>query len=133
MRQLSLLLIMILCLSGCTLDDNENNNYEMSSQADKDNLENLKKSGVDFNKEQLVDFQISVDSENNGIKINEKMANKGYKCTLQKDYEGDRWTSECSKEIILEFDTIVNIQEEINKISEPYNGFSDGWGMIVKP
>jgi len=123
--------ISILYSSGC--DVNDSNYNPVSRKADKMTLENLKESGIDFSKKQLVDFQISVDSESNGKKINKEMERKDFICTTTKNFNGSRWTSECSKEMVLELNQIIEVQEMINKLAKQYKGYSDGWGVLVKP
>jgi hypothetical protein len=36
----------------------------------------------------------------------------------------------CSKNIMLDYNEIISIQEQLNEISRPFGGYSDGWGTF---
>ncbi|NOU97414.1 hypothetical protein GC093_29910 [Paenibacillus sp. LMG 31456] len=125
------LTIVMLIFTACSKGNSEKGFSD--SQADILTLTKLQESGVDFSKEQLVDFQVSVDTEENGRRLQDRLAKESFKCSIRKDYEGSRWTTECSKEMFLEIDSIMNEQQLIDSISRKYNGYIDGWGVLVKP
>ncbi|WDM29604.1 ribonuclease E inhibitor RraB [Paenibacillus mucilaginosus] len=58
---------------------------------------------------------------------------EGFQCNTSKDFEGKRWTTECSKEMMLEIDGISKEQHKINSIAQNYKGYVDGWGVLVRP
>ena len=80
-----------------------------------------------------VDFQIAIRDEISGEKVKQMMVDKKFTFSLEKDVEGNHWTCTCSQEMQLELNSIVEIQKMINKEAKKYGGYSDGWGVMVKP
>ena len=37
------------------------------------------------------------------------------------------WTCECSKVMLLTYESIQAVQQELNQIAEPLSGYVDGW------
>jgi hypothetical protein len=97
-------------------------------------LKELYKHGVDFSKPQIVDFCISVPDEVNGEKILKLVQEQGFKnCNVDKDEKYNTWTCYCQKKMLLDYNVIISIQKSLDKISKPYGGYSDGWGVMVEP
>lgn len=121
--------VCIITLSvGCQSNVSEDSYFKDS--ADRQNLDSLKKSGVDLAQKHNVDFQISIKDEISGEKVKQVMMGKNLACSLEKDIEGHQWTCTCSQEIPLELNAIVEIQKMINKEAKKYGGYSDGWGVM---
>jgi hypothetical protein len=121
----------ITLLVGCQSIVSEDSYFNDS--ADRQNLESLEQSGVDLTQKHNVDFQIAIKDEISGEKVKQMMMDKNFTCSLEKDFEGNQWTCTCSQEMPLELNAIVEIQKMINKEAKKYGGYSDGWGVMVKP
>ncbi|XEC93506.1 ribonuclease E inhibitor RraB [Paenibacillus tarimensis] len=126
------LVLLMLSLTGCINEDFSRITV-FDRNATIENLSNIKDSGVDLTRKQLVDFHISVSDEKNGKKIENKLTDLGFICRTSKDFDGNFWTTECSKEMLLDLDLLMEAQELIDRQARKHNGFLDGWGVLVKP
>ncbi|MDE5055329.1 ribonuclease E inhibitor RraB [Niallia taxi] len=94
-------------------------------------LKELFKHGLDFNQVHTVDFFVSVPDKKSGELIS-KIANKdGFITSVELDDNGE-WTCFCSKDLLINYEIIIKIQEYLGKISLPYKGFTDGWAVMMK-
>lgn len=94
-------------------------------------LRSLYKDGIDFKKQQSVDFFVAVPDKKTGEKLMIVLKEEGFNCFLDQDDETDEWACCCSKRLLLNYNTVVEIQNTLDKISKPHGGFSDGWGVFV--
>lgn len=95
-------------------------------------LKMLYKEGLDFNKPQQVEFIVAVPDEKNGELILKEVMKKGFTGTLEQDEEEEEWTCYCLVDMLLTHEGVVDIQKQLDEISEPYEGYSDGWGVLIK-
>ncbi|WHX97960.1 ribonuclease E inhibitor RraB [Neobacillus sp. DY30] len=51
---------------------------------------------------------------------------------LELDDETEEWACCCSKRILLYYNELIKIQNELNNLSKPHSGYSDGWGVFVE-
>lgn len=93
-------------------------------------LKLLYKEGLDFTKPHQVDFFVAVPDKENGDSILHELKNKGFTCELEQDEESEEWTCYCVVEMLLTHEGVTDIQKQLNEVSEPYNGYSDGWGVM---
>jgi hypothetical protein len=94
-------------------------------------LKSLYKEGLDFKKSHSVEFFIAVPDEKSGERLTDVLKAEGFNCFIEQDDETDEWTCCTSKNMLLEYDKIVEIQDRLDQLSKPYGGFSDGWGVFV--
>lgn len=99
------------------------------NDADGDALMRLYEDGVDLSKPHMVDFFIAVLDMVNGEKIRSIVEIEGFECSLKKD-ETDTWTCYCSKSLVLNYELLIEIQQRLDKLSQPYGGYCDGWGTF---
>jgi arginine/ornithine N-succinyltransferase beta subunit len=93
-------------------------------------LKMLYKEGVDFKTPQYVDFFVAVPNKKNGESILTVLRSSGFNCELEQDDESEEWTCYCIVEMLLIHEDIINIQKQLNEACKPYNGYSDGWGVM---
>ncbi|MGE8082035.1 ribonuclease E inhibitor RraB [Peribacillus loiseleuriae] len=94
-------------------------------------LKMLYKEGVDFNKPQNVDFFVAVPDKMKGESVLKTLKNEGFECEIEQDEETEEWTCYCYVKMLLVYEDIVNIQKQLNDLSEPYEGYIDGWGVMT--
>ena len=103
------------------------------NDADGDGLRMIAESGSDFDKPMDVDIQIAAASEETAINIANVVGAMGYRTEIYLDEDvevedsAEAWTCECSKVMLLTYDNIVAVQEELDKVVKPLSGFVDGW------
>jgi hypothetical protein len=101
------------------------------NDADGEALQSLHKDGVDFKKQQSVEFFVAVPDQATGEKLSQVLKSEGFNCFLEQDDETDEWACCCSKRMLLNYNELIKIQNQLNKISKPHGGYSDGWGVFV--
>ena len=94
-------------------------------------LKMLYKEGIDFKKQQNVDFFVAVPDEKRGEAVLNVLSENGFNCELEQDDETKEWTCYCFVKMLLIYEDIVNIQKRLDELSKPYDGYSDGWGVMV--
>lgn len=94
-------------------------------------LKMLYKNGVDFKKPQDVDFFVAVPDKKSGEAVLKVLSDEGFHCELEQDEETEDWTCYCFVKMLLIHEEIVNIQKRLDELSEPFGGYSDGWGVMV--
>ena len=86
--------------------------------------------GSDMTRPMEIDFQISVDDEAPAAAITAAAQKIGYRTTIYRHEASDPWTCECTKIMMATYDGAIAVQAELDALSEPYGGFSDGWGTL---
>ena len=101
------------------------------NDADGDALRSLYKDGVNFNKPQSVEFFVAVPDKTIGEKLSQVLKGEGFNCFLDQDDETEEWACCCSKRMLLNYNELIKIQNNLNNLSKPHGGYSDGWGVFV--
>jgi hypothetical protein len=109
----------------------EEKQMKFPNDADGQALQSLFKDGVNFKKPQSVEFFVAVPDQATGEKLSQVLKGEGYNCFLEQDDETDEWACSCSKRMLLDYNQIMKIQKELDNLSKPYGGSSDGWGVFV--
>jgi hypothetical protein len=78
-----------------------------------------------------VDFCVAVPDKKNGESVLKALRDNGFNCELEQDEETEEWTCYCFVEMLLIHEDIVNIQKQLDELSKPYDGYTDGWGVMV--
>lgn len=94
-------------------------------------LKMLYKQGVDFKEPQNVDFLVAVPDKKNGKAILETLRSDGFNCELEQDEETEEWTCYCFITMLLNYEEIIDIQKRLDELSKPYDGYTEGWGLMV--
>lgn len=110
------------------------NLFPENSLTDEDGqvLKMLYKQGVDFKEPQNVDFFIAVPDKKSGEAVLIALKNDGFNCELAQDDETKEWTCFCFIKMLLNHEDIIAIQERLDTLSKPYEGYSDGWGVMAE-
>ncbi|WP_416144561.1 ribonuclease E inhibitor RraB [Planococcus koreensis] len=94
-------------------------------------LKNLYKQGVDFKEPQNLDFVVAVPDQKIGIAVLETLRSDGFTCELEQDEETEEWTCYCFVTMLLNYEEIIDIQKRLDELSKPYDGYTEGWGLMV--
>ena len=78
-----------------------------------------------------MDFFVAVPDKATGEELSQVLKEEGFNCFLEQDDETDEWACCCSKRMLLNYNEIVKIQNNLNNLSKPHGGYSDGWGVFV--
>ncbi|WP_324725959.1 ribonuclease E inhibitor RraB [Actomonas aquatica] len=103
---------------------------EIPNDADGDAIRRVFDHGSDPMRPMKVDFHVAMPNEKNGRAFAEIVASRGYEPDLSFDQELQEWTCSCSRTMLLEYDALLKCQKELDEISAPFDGFSDGWGTF---
>ncbi|MFB5284874.1 ribonuclease E inhibitor RraB [Peribacillus sp. Hz7] len=95
-------------------------------------LKMLYKEGVDFKEPQNVDFFVAVPDKSSGESVLKSLRDEGFSCELEQDDETEEWTCFCLIKMLLNYDDIIDIQKRLDELSKPYDGYSDGWAVMVE-
>lgn len=57
----------------------------------------------------------------------------GYRTKVVHDEEDDAWTCYCTRVMMPTYDGVVAEQRELDELSLPFGGYSDGWGTSGDP
>jgi hypothetical protein len=101
------------------------------NDADGNALNSLYKDGLNFKKQQSVDFFVAVPDKATGEKLSQVLKEEGFNCFLEQDDETEEWACCCSKRMLLNYNELIKIQNKLNDLSKPLGGYSDGWGVFV--
>jgi hypothetical protein len=118
-------------------------------------LRSLAEAGVDLSKPLEIEFHVAVLDEESGKMVAAAVQAGGYKCELvfdegepedgvadaggasHEDQDvgdeefGPMWTVCVMVEMVPEHQRIVDIQVELDRLSDPHGGGSDGWGVLI--
>jgi hypothetical protein len=110
----------------------EEKRMKFPNDADGDALQSLYKDGLDFKKQQSVDFFVAVPDKATGEELSQVLKEEGFNCFLEQDDETEEWACCCSKRMILNYNELIKIQNKLNNLSKPHGGYTDGWGVFVE-
>jgi hypothetical protein len=105
------------------------------NDADGDALRTVAENGADMSRPMLVDFMVAVSSSAAAESIARAARPLGYDAKVVRDTdddgnEEDTWTVYCSKTMLLDYDSVIAAQAELDRVSGPFGGYSDGWGTF---
>lgn len=108
-------------------------------------LADLAAQGVDMSQPMLIDFPVDVPNESEANACAKAMTAAGYESRVEfdegePDYDpetddeeefGPAWTVYAEVRMIPEYNEIVRIQADLDRIAKPFGGMSDGWGVLL--
>lgn len=108
-------------------------------------LADLAAQGVDMSQPLLIEFPVAVPDEASANKALQAMTKAGYESRVyydegEPDYDpaiddsdefGPSWTVYADVRMVPEYNEIMRIQAELDRIARPFGGKSDGWGVMV--
>jgi hypothetical protein len=119
-------------------------------------LANLAEQGVDMSQPLDFDFPVAAPDEAAAIAIQQALAAAGYASEVEYD-EGDAddgdedefgpddedemdaddeevgpsWAVYVNLQMVPEYDEVMRIQAELDRLAQPLGGYSDGWGVLM--
>jgi regulator of RNase E activity RraB len=101
------------------------------NDADGDALRRIAADGSDMTRPMCLNFHVAIPDQATAKTMAEIVYKLGYRVKI---YESPNcklsWTCECSCRMFAEYDAIIAIQKELEELSAPLGGFSDGWGTL---
>jgi Regulator of ribonuclease activity B len=91
-------------------------------------LKLIASNGSDLNKPMEIDFFVAIPSKEKGDLIALKVRELGFDASVEQDDETLEWTCYCTKTLIPRYSEIIEIEQQLNSMSKPYGGYSDGFG-----
>lgn len=79
-----------------------------------------------------IDFFVAVPDKKSGESVLKVLSSNGFNCELEQDEKTEEWTCYCFVKMQLNLEVIVKIETELNQLSKPYDGYSDGWALVVE-
>lgn len=110
-------------------------------------LADLAAQGIDMTQPLDIEFPVSAPDEASANAIDKLLTEAGYDCLVefdngeldeadesdQDDEEfGPMWTVYVNVEMIPEYDEIIRIQADLDRLSGPLGGICDGWGVMLE-
>ena len=99
------------------------------ADADGDALRRIQADGSDMSKPMDIDFAVAVPSEEAGNQVAHQVTSRGYRASVERDSSGG-WTCYCTRSMVPAYDALMAAQRELDEISAPVEGYSDGWGSF---
>src|SRR5437899_266323 len=96
--------------------------------ADGDALRRVASTDADIARSMDIDFFVAVPNRQAGEVVAQLAARQGYRTELVHDEENDAWDCYCTKAMLATYDGVVEAQRELDELSRPFGGKSDGWG-----
>jgi regulator of ribonuclease activity B len=97
---------------------------------DGDALRRLASHGSDLSKPMTVDFAVDVPNDDAAKSVAAAALKLGSRPHTYQDSTDKKWTCNCAKTIIPTYDEILAIQNQLDELSRPFGGKSDGWGSF---
>lgn len=113
-------------------------NISYPDDADGDVLRAMAESGVDMAQPLTIEFVIDAPSEQHAKAIEKDLAAAGHPAVA--DYEdGDEeegidpgWVVSVELQMVPDYQRIIDLQDELNRIASAHDGQVDGWGAMVE-
>ena len=109
-------------------------------------LTDLARRGVDMSRPLWIEFPVAVSDEASADQTHKAMMKAGYDAHVEYDEGepddegrvdsedeefGPSWTIYANVHMVPEYQEIVRIQAELDRIARPFGGHSDGWGVML--
>ena len=98
--------------------------------ADGDAIRRVIKHGTDVSKPIKVDFFVALHCIADAESMAKLATENGYTTEVEVDPEFNSFTCNCTKEILLTHENVTSIQAQLDRLAEPFDGWSDGWGTF---
>ena len=102
------------------------------NDADGDALRRVVSTGSDMSKRMFVDFQVAVPSEASATALADVASKLGYRVAVYDSlgvYDGREcslpWTCECSTRMLVTYESVIAVQQELREISAEFGGHPD--------
>jgi hypothetical protein len=101
---------------------------EYPGDADGEALRRGASMGCDMTKPMEIDFFVAVPDQEAGQRVAELATGHAYRTKVVYDEEDDAWDCCCSKLMVPTHEAVCGAQSELDELSRPLNGYTDGWG-----
>ena len=98
--------------------------------ADGGALRRIAADGSDMSRPMVIDFHVSATDQAAAAAIARAAGKLGYQTKVYRHDDDSAWTCECSKEMIATHEAVTGAQDELDALSRPHGGHSDGWGTF---
>ncbi len=120
--------------------------HEYPNDADGAVLTNLRATGVDMTRPLLIEFPVAVPDESSANRTMKALVDAGYDSEIDfdegepnedgvidadDDEFGPSWTVYANVRMVPVYDEIIRIQSDLDRLSQPLGGYSDGWGVLI--
>ncbi len=110
---------------------------EFPDDADGQALQRLVHNGCDLSLPMDIDFQIAAPDEDTAIQIANAAAGLGYRTEVffdedieDVDEASEPWTCECSRVMVVSYQSIRQTQAELDGLAKPHSCYVDGWSTF---
>ncbi len=106
------------------------------NNADGDALRRLVAGGNDMSKPMDIDFAVAAWDEAAAKCVAEEAVKLGYRTDIsffrQDGDDGSHppWTCTCTKTMVPDYNALIAVQVELDRIARPFGAFADGWGTF---
>jgi hypothetical protein len=84
----------------------------------------------DMSKPMDIDFAVDVPDQARGEEMARLVTQRGYATAVEYDAPSQRWTCYCTKHMVPTYEAVIAAQKELDELSAPLGGHSDGWGTL---
>lgn len=93
-------------------------------------LRRLVEDGSDLHRPMQMDFFVAVPNEAVGHAVASRVAPFGFLTSVERDQDTGKWTCYCTKTIVPQYSTVVNIEKQLDRIAGELGGYADGFGSF---
>ena len=104
--------------------------HEPRGGADNDAIKRVITGGSDISRPMKIDFHVVAPNKETALKIGSVIRQRGFEVESYYDRERGGVTCSCSRKMILSQGEVLRVQAELDEISRPFGGRSDGWGTF---
>ena len=105
-------------------------NFDFPNDSDGEALRRIAEDGSDMSKPMSIDFHVAAPSKTDAELIAATVTKHDYEASISFDEETAAWTVWCSRDMIATHKNVVEAQSQLDELSKPFDGYSDGWGSF---
>lgn len=113
-----------------TAADEVDDSEDYPDDADGDALRRIQEGGSDMAKPMVIDFAVLLPDELHARQFAAVAKQRDFEVLVSFDDDGACWTCYCTRTMRATYGEVRAVQEELDEISRPFGGHSDGWGTF---
>lgn len=98
--------------------------------SDGDALRRVAADGSDMDSPMIIDFPVVVPSKPQAEEFASTARGRGFETRLWKHHDDAEWDVICALKMTPTYDEILRIQDDLDRLAKPFEGYSDGWGTF---
>lgn len=104
----------------------------MSSEesATREALERLRLDGSDLKRPMSIDFFVVTPDERSGHTLALRASALGFTTSVEYDADDAIWTCYCTKTVIPDLGTVIDIERQLDRLASDLGGYADGFGSF---